>query len=264
MLLKIGIKNILLAVGIMSVWGIALFFANYDFLDKEKFVVVPAKVVSIDDTQSVRYPNFKIQYTYNGVLYIKNVEDYQIIKSYAHGRSLNKPRFPSLDENIFFSIHKDNPAQPNEIYQGPTWGKNLFILFCAVLSFFLMYKNIKDRLRYLKKLEELKKIGQRIEGTIVDPRDPRVDAWLAQQAQYVKLNAEKIFLASWLDGKHREKRSRFMGGPLFLIDDKNMMYKSDHVSLSREQYKNLIGKQIHIYKNQMNPLEYIVDIDAII
>ncbi len=263
MLLKIGIKNIVLASFIMSVWGIALFFVNYDFLDKEKFVVVPAKVVSIDETQSIRYPNFKIQYTYNGVLYTKDIEYYQIVKSYS-GNKLYFPKFPVLNENILFSIHKNNPDVPNEMYEGPTWGKNIVILFGGGISFLLMFQNIKDRLRYLKKLEELKKIGQRIEGTIIDPRDPRVDVWLAQQAQYVKLNAEKIFLASWLDGKHREKRSRFMGGPLFLIDDKNMMYKSDHVSLSREQYKNLIGKQIHIYKNQMNPLEYIVDIDAII
>ena len=144
MLLKIGIKNILLALGIISVWAIALFFANYDFLDREKFVVVPVKVVSADYTDSAVAPRFKIQYIYNNVTYTKDVAYYQVGTSYTQGRSGTHYRFPALNDTILFSIYKNDPGKPHEVYTERPWWVNIIIVFAGVGALWLVRKNIKD------------------------------------------------------------------------------------------------------------------------
>ena len=144
MLLKIGIKNILLALGIISVWAIALFFANYDFLDREKFVVVPVKVVSADYTDSAVAPRFKIQYIYNNVTYTKDVAYYQVGTSYTQGRSGTHYRFPALNDTILFSIYKNDPGKPNTLYQETSMWVNIVLVLAGIGSFWLIRKNIID------------------------------------------------------------------------------------------------------------------------
>ncbi len=141
---KIGTKNTLILCGVAVFFVGILFFVNHDFLDREKFVVVPVKVVSADYTDSAVTPRFKIQYTYNDVTYTKDAAYYQVGTSYTQGRSGTHYRFPALNDTILFSIYKNDPGKPHEVYTERPWWVNIIIVFAGVGALWLVRKNIKD------------------------------------------------------------------------------------------------------------------------